>query len=70
MPCFALCRHGDLPQPPTPPTTWTPTPPTTTPTPANTGSRLYIVTMQCPVNNLERNFRCQKLKYLFESENK
>ena len=62
MPCFALCRHGDLPQPPTP------TPPTTTPPPANTGRRLYIVTMSSPVNNLERNVQCQKLKYLFESE--
>ena len=38
MPCFALCRHGDLPQPPTP-------------TPANTGMLCYSWN-QCQVNNV------------------
>ena len=34
MPCFALCQHGDLPQPPTP----TPTTPPT-PAPSETGKQ-------------------------------
>ena len=61
MPCFALCRHGDLPQPPTP------TPPTTTPPPANTGRHLYIVTMssqqfrkKCSMSKVKISFWLRK----------